>query len=61
MDRTVRYERSGGGSSPSGTTKLYGEIRAVWTKLGALEMRRPLRCLGSSPSFSAKYGSVLKW
>lgn len=30
-----------------------GEIRAVWTKLGALEMRRPSRCLGSSPSFSA--------
>ena len=51
-DRTGRYERSDGGSNPSGTTK--GEIRAVWTKLGALEMRRPSRCLGSSPSFSAK-------
>jgi len=29
----------------------------VWTKLGALEMRRPSRCLGSSPSFSAKLDS----
>ena len=69
MDRIGRYERSDGGSNPSGTTNgrviklaldlvlktsgterygdryltlpLKGKIRAVWTKLGGFENRRP--------------------
>ena len=55
MDRTVRYERSGGGSSPSGTTRYKERVTLVeWS--GLENRRSETRSEGSNPSLSAKYG-----